>query len=280
MIRGGGRRRRRHGDSVKRGGLDMAVAVDAVLPRPHPSSVRRTRVRRGERGRGRRRGVRGRERGRVLPLDRDVSGFLLLLLSGRGRRGWRGGGRGGVVLPALVENLCVLRDLLGDGFYVVQLPHEVITVDQLAVYVVPSSAAAVVRGRAASAPSAAHLADEFAEEKDALSWMGLGGTWLHGSRTAQRAKVHCGLKWTNGLTDERGCCRRPNALQRRKATETQLIRAVPRHACVLVRLLRLTLGPLSADADSPLFQKHYREIRKGSRPHSWSPPPASFRCHL
>ena len=52
----------------------------------------------------------------------------------------------------------MLRDLLGDGLDVVQLPHEVIAVDQLTVDVVPSAAAAMVRGRAsASAPSAAHL---------------------------------------------------------------------------------------------------------------------------
>lgn len=104
-----------------------------------------------------------------MPLDRNVSRLvlqlrqlMLLLLPGRGRRGWRGGGWGGwrgVVLPALVEDLRVLRDLLGDGLDVVQFPHEVITVDELAVDVVPSSAAAMVRGRAASALSAAHLAE-------------------------------------------------------------------------------------------------------------------------
>ena len=54
-----------------------------------------------------------------------------------------------VVLPRLVEDFGVLRDLLGDGLNVVQLSHQVVVVNQLFVKV-PAASAAATTGAATS----------------------------------------------------------------------------------------------------------------------------------
>ena len=55
-----------------------------------------------------------------------------------------------VVLPRLVEDFGVLRDLLGDGLNIVQLSHQVVVVDQLFVKVPATSAASAAADGATS----------------------------------------------------------------------------------------------------------------------------------